>query len=186
MGVFKKIASAMGLSKQELRILVVGLDNGGKTTLINSFKPQKADTFEVTPTVGFQIEGFIKNNLNFTMFDMSGQGKYRSLWEAYYRDVEAIIFVLDSTDRIRACIAKEELDELLHHKDIARTSVPILLFANKIDMPGAMTPVEIVDLLSLNEINDKAWRVASSNALSGEGVEEGMSWLADQIRQQRK
>jgi ADP-ribosylation factor-like protein 6 len=59
----------------------------------------QANTFEVTPTVGFQVEAFSKNNLNFTIFDMSGQSRYRELWSHYYREVQAIIFVLDSTDR---------------------------------------------------------------------------------------
>ena len=76
------------------------------------------------PTVGFQVEEFTKNNLNFTVFDMSGQDRYRSLWENYYRDVQveifladllacehltslqAIIFVVDCTDKIRLCVAK--------------------------------------------------------------------------------
>ncbi|CAM9448638.1 unnamed protein product [Heterosigma akashiwo] len=92
MGLFKKIAQAMGMSWVEVRILVVGLDNSGKTTLINHIKPKKATTFEATPTVGFQVEEFSKNSLNFTIFDMSGQARYRSLWEHYYRDVEVKLF----------------------------------------------------------------------------------------------
>ena len=63
---------------------------------------------------------------------MSGQGRYRSLWENFYSDVEAIIFVLDSTDRIRMCVAKEELDQLLSHESIRRARAPILFFANKV------------------------------------------------------
>jgi ADP-ribosylation factor-like protein 6 len=92
----------------------------------------QASTFEVTPTVGFQVEEFSKNNLNFTVYDMSGQGRYRSLWEHYYADVQAIIFVLDSTDRIRMCVAKEELDILLNHELIKKSKAPILFFANKV------------------------------------------------------
>lgn len=85
----------------QLNVLVVGLDNSGKTTIINSIKPSKFTTQEVVPTVGFQVEQFSKAGLNFTMFDMSGAGKYRSLWESYYKDTEAIIFVIDSADELR-------------------------------------------------------------------------------------
>lgn len=154
MGFFKMISNAIGWSKKG-RVLVIGLDNSGKTTLIHHLKPKKvycilnfickcdlfdqciiicvqASTFEVTPTVGFQVEEFSKNNINFTVYDMSGQGKYRSLWEHYYADVEAIIFVLDSTDRLRMCVAKEELDQLLNHEEIKRTKAPIVFFANKV------------------------------------------------------
>ena len=63
---------------------------------------------------------------------MSGQGRYRSLWEHYYADVHAVIYVLDSTDRLRICVAKEELEQLLEHEDIKRTKAPILFFANKV------------------------------------------------------
>eukprot|EP01032_Pedospumella_encystans_P037917 gene37917-42944_t len=124
------ISNAIGWSKKG-RVLVIGLDNSGKTTLIHHLKPKKAATFEVTPTVGFQVEEFSKNNVNFTVYDMSGQGRYRNLWEHYYSDVEAIIFVLDSTDRLRMCVAKEELDQLLAHEEIKKTAAPIVFFANK-------------------------------------------------------
>ena len=75
MGLFDMIASVFGMSKQEAKILVIGLDNSGKSTLIHHLKPKTttATPFEVTPTVGFQIEEFKKNNVNFTVFDMSGQ-----------------------------------------------------------------------------------------------------------------
>lgn len=89
---------------------------------------------EITPTVGFQVEEFTKNSINFTVYDMSGQGRYRSLWEHYYTDVEAIIFVLDSTDRLRMCVAKEELIQLLSHEEIKKTRAPVLFFANKVSL----------------------------------------------------
>lgn len=65
---------------------------------------------------------------------MSGQGRYRSLWEHYYSDVQAIIFVLDSTDKIRIVVAKEEIQILLNHPDIKSTRIPILFFANKVNI----------------------------------------------------
>lgn len=181
MGLFKKLTNALGLSKHEVRIVVVGLDNGGKTTLINHIKPKKASTNEVTPTVGFQVEEFSKRNLNFTIFDMSGQARYRELWTHYYKEVQAIIFVLDSTDRVRMCVAKEELDELLAHQDIAHTNIPLLVFANKMDLPGASTAVDCMGMLELERITHKSWQIVASNAQSGEGVDVGLDWLADQI-----
>lgn len=78
------------------------------------------------------MEEFAKNNINFTIYDMSGQGRYRSLWEHYYADAQAIIFVLDSTDRIRMCVAKDELDQLLNHPSIKESNCPLLFFANKV------------------------------------------------------
>ena len=94
MGLLDMLSKAFGFSRREARILVVGLDNSGKTTLVQRLNPKKNPS-DVVPTVGFQVEEFVKNNINFTIFDMSGQGRYRSLWEQHYKDVEAIIYVLD-------------------------------------------------------------------------------------------
>lgn len=186
MGLFDMIANAFGFSKKEARILVVGLDNSGKTTLIHHIKPKKASTFEVTPTVGFQVEEFKKNNLNFTIYDMSGQGRYRSLWEHYYADVQAIIYVIDSTDKIRMCVAKEELDQLMNHEDIKRSKAPILFYANKMDIAGAMTAEECMEELALDRIKDKAWHITASNAITGSGVDEGIEWLCTAISGRHK
>ncbi len=73
MGLFKRLSEALGIKKVSVRILVVGLDNSGKTTLVNHLKPRKGQSTEVAPTVGFQVEEFTKCNLSFTVFDMSGQ-----------------------------------------------------------------------------------------------------------------
>lgn len=124
------------------------------------------------------MEEFAKNNINFTVYDMSGQGRYRGLWEHYYADVQAIIFVLDSTDRLRMCVAKEELEHLLNHEEIKKTKAPILFFANKVviikatnftyphvfllvkmDLAGSMTPEECMDELCLDKIRDKPWHI---------------------------
>mmetsp|Transcript_29884 Transcript_29884/g.73470 ORF Transcript_29884/g.73470 Transcript_29884/m.73470 type:complete len:139 (-) Transcript_29884:753-1169(-) len=89
MGLFKKLFGAVTPGKAKVRILCVGLDNSGKSTIINWLKPKKATSSEVVPTVGFSVEEFTKNGLSFTVFDMSGQGRYRNLWEHYYKEVGA-------------------------------------------------------------------------------------------------
>eukprot|EP00002_Diphylleia_rotans_P007430 TRINITY_DN1697_c0_g1_i2.p2 TRINITY_DN1697_c0_g1~~TRINITY_DN1697_c0_g1_i2.p2 ORF type:complete len:114 (+),score=25.78 TRINITY_DN1697_c0_g1_i2:504-845(+) len=112
---------------------------------------------------------------------MSGQGKYRNLWEHYYKETQAIIFVIDTSDKIRLCVAKDELEVLLEHPDIKARKIPILFFANKMDMPNGMTPVECVQGLELDKLTDKPWHITASNALTGQGVEEGINWLAAHI-----
>ena len=134
---------------------------------------------EVVPTVGFSVEEFSKNGLAFTVFDMSGQGRYRNLWEHYYKDVGGIIFVIDSTDKIRMCVAKDELETMLQHSDVG--DVPLLFFANKMDRPQAHSAVDCVQMLELDKITAQAWHIAPSNALTGEGLEEGISWLGLQM-----
>ncbi|KDO23717.1 hypothetical protein SPRG_10495 [Saprolegnia parasitica CBS 223.65] len=181
MGLFKQLASALGMKKAVVRILVVGLDNSGKTTLVNHLKPRKSQATEVVPTVGFQVEEFAKHNLSFTVFDMSGQSRYRSLWENYYQDVQAIIFVMDSTDTIRMCVVKDELEQILAHKDLAPKKIPILFFANKMDLAHSLTPVECMGQLELEKLTNKTWHITASNAITGRGVDEGIQWLADQL-----
>ena len=80
--------------KQHTKVLCVGLDNSGKSSIINSLKPPKRKKLELNPTVGFQAEEFIFNNVVFDVFDMSGQNRYRNLWEYYY-DVCLLCLVLN-------------------------------------------------------------------------------------------
>ena len=76
------------LKTKQADIIIVGLDNSGKSTMINYLKPKKYAEVEIAATVGYSIETFTKSKINFTAMDMSGQGKYRSLWEKYYRQSE--------------------------------------------------------------------------------------------------
>lgn len=186
MGLFKTLAKALGFAKKECSIIVVGLDNSGKSTLLNYLKPKKASSYEVAPTVGFSVEQFGKGKLSFTAFDMSGQGRYRSLWEKYYADVQAIIFVIDSTDRIRMCVAKDELQQMLDHADLKAAKIPILFFANKMDQASALSPADVMEELGLSEITEKPWRITASCALTGEGVEDGVNWLAENVTKASK
>ena len=181
---FSAIASFFGFSKKKCNISIVGLDNSGKTTLLSHLKPiqTRGDVHEVVPTVGFQVEKFSKANLSFTCYDMSGQSTYRGLWESYYSEIEAVVFVLDSSDKLRMVLARDELQMLLQHEQVAGRQLPILVFANKMDIAGSLTPVECMGLMELDKIVDKPWHIAASNALSGDGIDDGFQWLAETIQ----
>nr|XP_020464729.1 ADP-ribosylation factor-like protein 6 isoform X2 [Monopterus albus] len=140
---------------------------------------------DIVPTIGFSIEKFKTSSLSFTVFDMSGQGRYRNLWEHYYKEGQAIIFVIDSADKLRMVVAKEELDTLLNHPDIKHRRIPILFFANKMDVRDALSSVKVSQLLCLDNIKDKPWHICATNALKGEGLPEGVDWLQDQIKTMR-
>jgi len=81
-----------------MKLICVGLDNSGKTTMLNIIKPKKVNLTEIAPTIGYTIETFSKNNISFTIFDMSGQSKYREMWQDYCKGVDGIIFVIDSAE----------------------------------------------------------------------------------------
>ncbi|XP_046405475.1 ADP-ribosylation factor-like protein 6 [Ischnura elegans] len=182
MGLLEKLVNYMGLRKQQVNVLVIGLNNSGKSTILNYFKPNECQAQEIVPTVGFNVHKFQNQNVGFTAFDMSGQGRYRNLWENYYNDCHGIIFVIDSSDKLRLVVVRDELELLLHHPDISCRRVPILLFANKMDVRESLSVVRISSLLGLEVIMDKPWHICASNALSGEGLHEGMEWLTQQIR----
>ncbi|RZC34322.1 Arf, Ras, G-alpha, SRPRB, and/or Miro domain containing protein [Asbolus verrucosus] len=177
-----KLAFFLGVRKKEVNVLVVGLNNSGKSTVVNHFKNEEERAAEIVPTVGFSVERFQNQNLAFTAFDMSGHGRYRDLWEHYYKDCHGVIFVVDSSDRLRLVVVKEELDLLLQHPDICNRKIPILFFSNKMDCKDALSSVKIAAGLGLDKIMDKPWHIAASNALTGEGLQEGVEWLTQQIR----
>jgi len=158
--------------------VVVGLDNSGKTTVLNALKPKKA-SLETVPTVGFSTEEFQKHGINFCAFDMSGQSRYRNLWEHYYGDVEGIIVVIDATDKLRFAVVKDELEIMLADPRIAEKKVPILFLSNKMDQPAASPPAETQQALELDRITDRQWAIYPCDALKAEGVEEATKWLAD-------
>ncbi|KAM6970307.1 ADP-ribosylation factor-like protein 6 isoform 1-T1 [Aplochiton taeniatus] len=194
MGLLDKLSGWLGLRKKEVNVLCLGLDNSGKTTIINQLKPptptgsfgplseewkhtSQVKAQDIVPTIGFNIEKFKSSSLSFTVFDMSGQSKYRNLWEHYYKESHAIIFVIDSGDKLRMVVAKEELDTLLNHPDIRSRRMPVLFFANKMDLRDAMSSVKVSQLLSLENIKDKPWHICASDAVKGEGLQEGVDWL---------
>eukprot|EP00670_Eutreptiella_braarudii_P006700 CAMPEP_0174288086 /NCGR_PEP_ID=MMETSP0809-20121228/19042_1 /TAXON_ID=73025 ORGANISM="Eutreptiella gymnastica-like, Strain CCMP1594" /NCGR_SAMPLE_ID=MMETSP0809 /ASSEMBLY_ACC=CAM_ASM_000658 /LENGTH=167 /DNA_ID=CAMNT_0015385023 /DNA_START=24 /DNA_END=524 /DNA_ORIENTATION=+ len=167
----------MGLfqSKKKIDLITCGLDNSGKSTIINHLKPSKQKEEQLAPTVGYQVESFSKGKVNFKVFDMGGAKKFRNLWEHYYHDVQGVIFVVDTADKIRIVLVKDELQMLIQNKDLK--GVPILFFANKMDIAGALTPQEVAEQLDLAEVcTDRPHNIIASNALTGQGIEEGMNW----------
>ncbi len=143
-GMFTKIWQRF-LGKKEMRILMVGLDAAGKTTILYKFKLGEVVT--TIPTIGFNVETVEYKNISFTVWDVGGQDKIRLLWRHYYQNTQGLIFVVDSNDRDRIDDAREELHKMLAEEEL-RDSV-VLVFANKQDLPGAMTAPEVTDKLGL-------------------------------------
>ncbi len=94
--------------------------------------------------------------------------------------------MLDSTDRLRLCVAKEELEQLLGHDELRAGAVPVLFFANKMDVPSAMAPDECCEGMQLDNIRGRPWHILPSNAVTGEGVDDGVEWLCAQLARSKK
>ncbi|AIN97009.1 small GTPase, putative [Leishmania panamensis] len=175
----------MGQAKTKLNIIICGLDNSGKTTIINFMKPEDQRSENIAATVGYNVDSFKKGRVHVTAFDMGGAQKFRGLWESYYSNVDGVVFVIDSSDALRMCIVKDELEQMLHHADLKTAKVPFIFFANKMDLAGAKTPVELTQILQLNSLmGDHPMNIFASNALQGEGIEEGMDWLQSMMLRQ--
>merc|ERR1711907_584631 len=141
----------MGLGKKEMRILMVGLDAAGKTTIL--YKLKLGEVVTTIPTIGFNVETVEYKNINFNVWDVGGQDKIRKLWRYYYQNTQGLIFVVDSNDRDRIEDAREELMKMLS-EDEMRDAV-LLVFANKQDLPNSMTAADIVEKLGLSDMRNR-------------------------------
>lgn len=167
-------------SKTHLTIITCGLDNAGKSTIINELKPQEQRSDAIAATFGYNIEEFEKGNVAFKVFDMGGARKFRELWEHHFKTVQGIIFVIDSNDRARLCLVKEELQQMLQNPQLR--GIPILFFANKMDLPGALNPQEITEAVGIMELcTERAFNIFASDARRGMGIDEGLTWLQKKI-----
>jgi len=177
---FSKLWARM-FGKTEMRILMVGLDAAGKTTIL--YKLKLGEVVTTIPTIGFNVETVEYKNISFTVWDVGGQQKIRPLWRHYYQNTQGVIFVVDSNDRDRVddskeCedSAKEELSRMLAEDEL-RDAV-LLVFANKQDLPNAMKVQEVTERLGLNKLRNRQWYIQGTSAPTGDGLYEGLDWLS--------
>ena len=160
------------------RIIMLGLDNAGKTTVL--YKLKLGEVVTTIPTIGFNVESVQYKHINFTVWDVGGQTKIRPLWQHYYENSDAVIFVVDSQDMGRLAEAKEELDGVLN--DDRLRNATLLVFSNKQDMPGAATTAEETEKLGLMKRREREWFIQATCAVTGEGIVEGLEWLANALK----
>ncbi|KAM9791360.1 ADP-ribosylation factor 3-like [Syngnathus typhle] len=166
------------LGKKEMRILMVGLDAAGKTTIL--YKLKLGEIVTTIPTIGFNVETVEYKNISFTVWDVGGQDKIRPLWRHYFQNTQGLIFVVDSNDRERCTEAREELMRMLAEDELR--GAMLLVFANKQDLPNAMTAAEITDKLGLHSLRDRQWFIQATCATNGEGLYEGLDWLSNRLK----
>uniref|UniRef100_A0A3B5BMM9 ADP-ribosylation factor 4-like n=1 Tax=Stegastes partitus TaxID=144197 RepID=A0A3B5BMM9_9TELE len=149
------ISSIFGrlFGKKQMRILMVGLDAAGKTTIL--YKLKLGEIVTTIPTIGFNVETVEYKNISFTVWDVGGQDKIRPLWRHYFQNTQLL---------------EDELKDAV-----------LLVFANKQDLPNALTVSELTEKLGLQALRNKTWYIESTCATQGTGLYEGLDWLSKEL-----
>lgn len=163
--------------KKQMRILMVGLDAAGKTTIL--YKLKLGEIVTTIPTIGFNVETVEYKNICFTVWDVGGQDKIRPLWRHYFQNTQGLIFVVDSNDRERIQEGAAVLQKMLLEDELQ--DAVLLLFANKQDLPNAMAISEMTDKLGLQSLRNRTWYVQATCATQGTGLYEGLDWLSNEL-----
>ncbi|KAI8622087.1 ADP-ribosylation factor family-domain-containing protein [Chytriomyces sp. MP71] len=174
--IFSSIFQRLWGSK-EVRILILGIDGAGKTTIL--YRLQIGEVVTTIPTIGFNVETVTFKNIKFQVWDLGGQTSIRPYWRCYYQNTDAIIYVIDSTDRERLSISKDELLAMLQEEELKTAKLMVL--ANKQDLAGAMSAAEVSEHLGLTELRGRQWTIFKCSAMTGEGLTESLDWLATQV-----
>jgi len=163
--------------EKEARILVLGLDNAGKTTIL--YQLQVGEVVSTIPTIGFNVETVTYKNIKFQVWDLGGQTSIRPYWRCYFPNTQAIIYVVDSSDVERIGITREEFHAILEEDELK--DALILVYANKQDLPGALSDAEIAEAMGLHDIKNRDWAIFKTSAIKGEGLFEGLDWLSNTL-----
>ena len=115
------------------------------------------------------------------MWDLGGQSEIRPYWKCYYPKTNAIVFVIDSSDKERIDISKQELFLLLQEDELM--GVPIAILANKQDIDGALSDIEISDLMGLSDIKNRQWAIFKTIAKTGKGLDDAFKWLTGILKE---
>ena len=172
-----------GLGKHEARILMLGLDAAGKTTIL--YKLKLNETVSSIPTIGFNVETVSPvKNLSFTVWDVGGQDKIRPLWKHYFHNTEGLVYVVDSSDRERFNEARDELFWILDSEEMR--GVPVVVLGNKQDLQHAVSPADLASKLGLAQIRTHPWFIQGTCATNGDGLLEAMSELGKMVKEYKK
>ncbi|XP_033629512.1 ADP-ribosylation factor-like protein 2 [Asterias rubens] len=171
------ILKKMKQKEKEVRLLMLGLDNAGKTTILKKFNGEDIST--ISPTLGFNIKTLEHRGFKLNVWDVGGQKSLRSYWRNYFESTDGLIWVVDSADRRRLLDCKKELHSLLTEERLSGAT--LLVFANKQDLPGSLPADDIRQTLELDKIKTHHWLIIGCSAVTGENLLYGIDWLVSDI-----
>eukprot|EP00929_Paragymnodinium_shiwhaense_P001427 TRINITY_DN101667_c0_g1_i1.p1 TRINITY_DN101667_c0_g1~~TRINITY_DN101667_c0_g1_i1.p1 ORF type:complete len:246 (-),score=43.27 TRINITY_DN101667_c0_g1_i1:255-992(-) len=170
---------------EPIDFLMLGLDFAGKTTILHSLKPGKVTTS--IPTIGFNTETLEfrpgSKVVTMTSWDVGGRDKIRALWRHFYKGKHILVYVVDSTDVERIEDASLHLQSILQEAELK--GVPLLVCANKQDLPRALSVNEVTEKLGLHALRDRRWYIAGTIGTTGDGVHAGLEWCINEVQMAR-
>ena len=174
--IFSKILDFFSRSRSNFKIIILGIQNAGKTTIL--YRLSLGQLVQTTPTIGSNVEEISYNNVKLQAWDLGGQESTRSVWDVYFVNTDAIIYVIDSHDT-NYDESKTQFYKLLENE--ALKNAVILIYANKQDLSGAKSVNDIIQIYELNKLKEHVWNIQPCSAQTGEGLITGMKWLSDQL-----
>ncbi|XP_077234544.1 ADP-ribosylation factor-like protein 8c [Tasmannia lanceolata] len=161
--------------KREMELTLIGLQNAGKTTLVNVIAVN-AYREDMIPTAGFNMRKVTKGNVTLKLWDIGGQQRFRSIWERYCRGVSAILYVVDAADRDSIPISRIELHDLLVKRSSLK-QIPLLVIGTKIDKSEALSKQALMDKLDLKSITDRKVYCYMISCKEGINVDVVFNWV---------
>lgn len=169
-------------TESEARLIVLGLDNSGKTTILKKLSDE--DILHIMPTQGFNIKSLKHGNFKLNIWDVGGQKTIRPYWRNYFESTDGIIYVIDSADRRRMEETGIELQQIIDEEKLS--GVPLLIYANKQDLLNSLSASEITAGLNLHSIRDRQWQIVPCSAKSGDGLKDGLEFIIGEFNAGRK
>ncbi|XP_064404739.1 ADP-ribosylation factor-related protein 1-like [Halichondria panicea] len=178
--------------KDEYYVLILGLDNAGKTTFLEQTKSLFINNYDgmplnkITSTVGLNVARIEQGSTRLIFWDLGGQEDLQSLWDKYYAECQGVIYVVDSSDPENLAMSSQTFRKVILHPDLE--GAPLLILANKQDRQDALplTEVESAFNTGVESIGDRDCKIQRVSALKGEGVTEGIEWLTQRVQQSRR
>lgn len=175
-------------TKDEFRVLILGVDKAGKTTLLEKLKSMylKGEGLppdRVVPTVGLNIGRIEDAKAKLVFWDLGGQVGLRTIWEKYYEEAHAIMYVIDAATASSFEDSKSALEKVIRHEHLR--GAPLLIVANKQDLPGAIDDEELAKFLH-KELDERPYTFQAVSAYDGRGIKSGIDWLVDQIEKSKR
>ncbi|XP_072978807.1 uncharacterized protein [Typha angustifolia] len=176
-------------SKTEFHVLILGIDKAGKTTLLEKLKSFHSNLEglppdRIVPTVGLNIGRIEASNAKLVFWDLGGQIGLRTIWEKYYEEAHAIVYVIDAASPSTFEDSKSALERVLRHEDLH--GAPLLILANKQDLPGAVSAEELARYLDLKKLNERLYMFEAVSAYDGMGITSSVDWLVDVMERTKR